>query len=48
MPAPYVLPTSWWMVTGILAFTGGHVLMEILSYRYHDLRLRALTNDKVT
>jgi hypothetical protein len=35
------------MVAAVLAFTGGHVLMEIVSYRYHDLRLRALTNEDV-
>ena len=43
----YFLTTSWWMVSAILAFTGGHVLVEIVNYRYHDLRLKALTNEKV-
>jgi fatty acid desaturase len=41
------LPTSWWIAGGVLAFSGGHVLMEIVSYRYHDRRLRELANENV-
>jgi len=41
------LPTSWWIVAGLLAFSGGHVLMEIVSCRYHDRKLRELTNETV-
>jgi hypothetical protein len=36
------LPTSWWIVGGVLAFTGGHVFMEVVSYKYHDRKLREL------
>lgn len=39
------LPTSWWVVSGMLAFTGGHTLMEIVSFRSHDRRLKELTNE---
>jgi len=39
------LPTSWWIVGGVLAFTGGHVVMEIVSFRYHDRRLRELAHE---
>jgi hypothetical protein len=42
------LPTSWWAVAGVLAFSGGDVLMEIASCRYHDRKLRELTNDNAT
>jgi hypothetical protein len=41
------LPTSWWIVTGVLVFSGGHVLMEIVSCKYHDRKLRELSNETV-
>jgi hypothetical protein len=41
------LPTSWWIVAGVLAFTGGHVLMEVVSFRSHDRKLRELTDETV-
>jgi uncharacterized membrane protein YhhN len=38
------LPTSWWIVAGVLAFAGGHVLMEIVGFRFQDRKLRELEN----
>jgi fatty acid desaturase len=42
------LPTWWWMVTGMLVFTGGHVAMEIIGYMHNDRKLNDLesTQDK--
>ena len=39
------LPTSWWAVVGVLAFTGGHTMMEIVGYCYHVRKLRELVHD---
>jgi fatty acid desaturase len=38
------LPMSWWWAAGVLVFTGGHAAMEIVSFRFHEKRLRELTN----
>jgi hypothetical protein len=43
----YFRPISWWVVVGVLVFTGGHTLMEIVGYRYHVRKLRELAHDHV-
>jgi hypothetical protein len=40
------LPTSWWIAAGVLAFTGVHVLLEVRGFRFHNRKLRELTNPR--
>ncbi len=45
MVGAYFRPISLWVVAGVLAFTGGHTIMEIVGYRYHVRKLRELAHE---